>query len=87
MRTLARTVALVSASLFAAASAGAAVTASPPVVTVYPSQTSAPVLLTLTYAGAETGGTDTVQVLQLPAGATTVPDPVTYGFLPVSAPA
>lgn len=84
MRTLTRTAALVSVALCAVASAGAAITASPPVVTVYPSQTSAPVMLTLTYAGAETGGSDTVQVLRLPAGATTVPDPVTYAFLPVS---
>jgi hypothetical protein len=71
------------AALFAAVIALpllAAITPTPPTVSVFPTQTTGPITLDFTFGTTSAAGTGTVIDAGTPAGATTVPAPITYSY-------
>lgn len=63
-----------------ASSATAAITASPSTVSAFPTQTTSPITLTLTFSPTRAGGTGTISVVGLPFGVTTIPSPLSYTY-------
>ncbi len=75
-----RLIAAVTVAMLSSFPAFAAMTTSPANASGFPTQTTAPITVNLTFGASRLGGTGTITSVGLPAGVTTAPSVITYLF-------